>query len=67
MRRSKKNIFLLFNSVVLFMTTGCFANAFYTASRNEVFTSNLPIVIIDTLGRWISDEPKIPARMWIIY
>lgn len=30
-------------------------------------TSNLPIVIIDTDGRWIPDEPKIPARMKIIY
>ena len=67
MRRYKKNIFLLLSSVMLSMTTGCFANAFYTASQNEVFTSNLPIVIIDTLGRWIPDEPKISARMWIIY
>ncbi len=30
-------------------------------------TSNLPIVIIDTNGRWIPDEPKIPAQMKIIY
>lgn len=30
-------------------------------------TSNLPIVIIDTNRRWIPDEPKIPAKMTIIY
>ena len=35
--------------------------------RTEVFTSNLPIVIIDTSGKWIRDEPKIPASMKIIY
>ena len=35
--------------------------------HTEAFTSNLPIVIIDTAGKWIDDEPKIPARMKIIY
>ena len=35
--------------------------------RTEAFTSNLPIVIIDTSGNWIRDEPKIPAQMKIIY
>ena len=35
--------------------------------RTEVFTSNLPILIIDTSGEWIRDEPKIPASMKIIY
>ncbi len=30
------------------------------------FTSNLPIVVIDTQGRAIPDEPKIVARMGII-
>ena len=30
-------------------------------------TSNLPLVIIDTYDRWIPNEPKIPARMKIIY
>ena len=29
--------------------------------------SNLPLVIIDTHGRWIPDEPKMPAQMKIIY
>lgn len=29
--------------------------------------SNLPLVYIDTGGKWIPDEPKIPARMGIIY
>ncbi len=36
-------------------------------SRTEAFSSNLPIIIIDTSGEWIRDEPKIPARMKIIY
>ena len=35
--------------------------------RTKAFTSNLPIVIIDTSGKWIRDEPKIPASMKIIY
>ena len=35
--------------------------------RTEVFTTNLPIVIIDTSGKWIRNEPKIPASMKIIY
>ena len=35
--------------------------------RTEAFTSNLPIVIIDTAGKWIPNEPKILARMKIIY
>ena len=35
--------------------------------RTKAFSSNLPIVIIDTSGKWIRDEPKIPARMKIIY
>ena len=29
--------------------------------------SKLPLVIVDTLGKWIPDEPKIPAKMKIIY
>ncbi len=37
-------------------------------SRQSEFTSsNLPIIVIDTQGRKIPDEPKIPARMGIIY
>ena len=35
--------------------------------HTKAFTSNLPIVIIDTSGKWIQDEPKIPASMKIIY
>ena len=31
------------------------------------FSSPLPIVVIDTLGATIPDEPKIPANMKIIY
>lgn len=43
------------------------ANTENALDRTEAFTSNLPIVIIDTSGQWIRDEPKIPASMKIIY
>ena len=46
------------------------ANRTYTtdvSNLTELFTSNLPIVIIDTSGERVRDEPKIPARMKIIY
>ncbi len=39
----------------------------YRDNRPWTHTSSLPLVIIDTNGRWIPDEPKIPARMKIIY
>ncbi len=58
--RYKRNILLFLGSVILFMAIGCFANA-------VPYTSNLPIVLIDTFGKWIPDDPKIPARMKIIY
>ena len=37
------------------------------SGRTKTFTSNLPIIIINTSGKWIRDEPKIPASMKIIY
>lgn len=43
------------------------ANTQKGLKRTEAFTSNLPIVIIDTSGKWIPNEPKIPARMKVIY
>ena len=63
-------ILLLFGSVMLSMTTSCFAAAQQSqtvVNLTDTYTSNLPIVIIDTFGNWIPDEPKIPARMKIIY
>ena len=69
--RYKISIFLLFCSTVLTVATGCIANAVQQSkaagNRTHVFTSNLPIVVIDTLGKWIPDEPKVPARIRIIY
>ncbi|RKU21909.1 hypothetical protein C6500_05485 [Candidatus Poribacteria bacterium] len=62
MYRYKKTMFL--GSIVLWVVTGCFTES---ASRIEVYTSNLPIVIIDTFGKQIPNEPKIPARIKIIY
>lgn len=35
--------------------------------QSQFISSNLPIIVIDTFGREIPDEPKIPARMGIIY
>ncbi len=37
------------------------------SDQSEFVSSNLPIIVIDTYGREIPDEPKIPARMGIIY
>jgi len=39
----------------------------YTDNRPWTHQSNLPLVIIDTHGRWVPNEPKIPASMKIIY
>ena len=36
-------------------------------NRPDGYTSNLPIVIIQTFGKRIPDDPKIPAQMKIIY
>lgn len=62
MFRYKKMMFL--GSIVLLVVAGCFTES---ASRIEVYTSNLPIVMINTFGDWIFDDPKIPARIKIIY
>ena len=62
MYRYKKMMFL--GSVILLVITGCYTE---DAGRIEVYTLNLPIVIIDTLGKRIPDEPKIPARIKVIY
>ena len=58
----KKIIFL--GSIILLVVTGCFTE---DAGRIEVYTLNLPIVTIDTFGRRIPNEPKIPARIKVIY
>ena len=71
MYRYKGIILLLLGSIMLSITISCFADAAQqsktTVNPAEVYTSNLPIVIIDTFGKWIPDEPKIPARLKIIY
>ena len=73
----KKKIILIFlGSIILAIATSCIADTIRQPNqppkisnldRTEAFTSNLPIVIIDTSGVWIRDEPKIPASMKIIY
>ena len=69
--RYKEIILLLFSSVILSLTTSCFAGAArqskVVVNPTDGHTTNLPIVIIDTLGEWIPSEPKIPARIRIIY
>lgn len=67
MYRYRENIFLLLGGVILCMITSCFAGAVQQSTAAEVYASNLPIVIIQTFGQWIPDDPKIPARMKIIY
>ncbi|MYA71323.1 hypothetical protein F4141_12745 [Candidatus Poribacteria bacterium] len=73
----KKKIILMFlGSTILAIATSCIADTIRQPNqppkisnldRTEAFTSNLPIVIIDTSGGWIRDEPKIPAQMKIIH
>ncbi|MCG9134707.1 CotH kinase family protein [Candidatus Poribacteria bacterium] len=77
---NKKLTLLLLSGVILSVTAGCIIDSSEQSKqpkrvsilkgvqhRTKTFTSNLPIVIIDTSGKWIPDEPKIPARMKIIY
>ena len=77
---NKKLTLLFLSGVILSITTNCVtyileqskrpkgaAISKGVSDRTEAFTSNLPIVIIDTFGNWIRDEPKIPAQMKIIY
>lgn len=69
--RYKRNILILLGSLILSMTIGCFASAVQqpvpSANHTGTYASNLPIVIIDTFGQWIPDDPKIPARIKIVY
>ncbi len=71
MYRSKRNILILLGSVILSLNIGCFTNAAqqseFSANHTETYTSNLPLIIIDTFGKWIPDDPKIPARIKIVY
>lgn len=80
MYRHKKMALLLLVGIMLSIATSCFTDANRhhkkatgnrqskkVTSRAGTYTSNLPLVIVDTFGKWIPDEPKIPARMKIIY
>ena len=80
MSRYKKMALLLLVGIILSIATSCFTDANRhpkkatgnrqskkVTSRAGTYTSNLPLVIVDTFGKWIPDEPKIPARMKIIY
>ena len=80
---NKKLTLLLLSGVILSVTASCVTDSPKqskqskhsksasiskgVSGRAETFTSNLPIVIIDTSGQWIRDEPKISASMKIIY
>ena len=79
---NKKLTLLLLSGIILSVTASCItdpagqskktfvsnpADTEKGLRRTKAFTSNLPIVIIDTSGEWIRDEPKIPASMKIIY
>lgn len=76
MHLKKKIILMSLGSIILAIATSGIADTIRqpnqppkisNLARTEAFTSNLPIVIIDTSGVWIRDEPKIPASMKIIY
>ena len=77
---NKKLTLLLLSGIILSLTASCIIDNSEQSKqpkpastlkgiphRTEAFSSNLPIVIIDTSGKWIRDEPKIPAQMKIIY
>ncbi len=54
--------------MILFLLIFGFLSSLYGSGSAVDFTSsNLPIVILDTNGQTIPDEPKIPATMGIIY
>ena len=77
----KKSTLLLLSGILLSMIASCATDISQQSKQPKgasiskgsdtegiwAFTSNLPIVIIDTSGQWIRDEPKIPASMKIIY
>jgi hypothetical protein len=51
-----------------YITVLMFFLTFVTSARSQEFTSsNLPIIVIDTDGQPIEDDPKIVAHMGIIY
>ncbi|MGE5315268.1 MAG: CotH kinase family protein [Acidobacteriota bacterium] len=55
-------------AVLLFFCVGVCARLTPQSLHTAAFSSsNLPIVVIDTHGRTIPDEPKIPATMGVIY
>ncbi len=71
---------LLLSVVVLFTLTGRSSNegrqhrsiirrqpVRTTGLQEWPIKSNLPLVIVDTAGKWIPDEPKIPAKLKILY
>lgn len=55
------NVVIVSMLIVTLVFSGRIINA-----QNSSFVSNLPIVLIDTDGKSITDEPKITARMKII-
>lgn len=76
----QKVALLLLGGIILSVTTSCVPDIPQRSKQPKeasifkdidpdvlAFTSNLPIIIIDTSGKWIRDEPKIPASMKIIY
>lgn len=57
--------FFFFPALVLNAFTVC-ASAVPADSTGAFTSSNLPIVVIDTRGQYIPDEPKITAHMGIV-
>jgi len=74
MKRNADKFILLLNIfsvlMIFFMTAGCSEQLpAYPDPEIEVsseFSSNLPLMIVDTNGRDIPDEPKIPGQMKIV-
>lgn len=55
------------NRFLSFIIAVCLFSGLNPLSAQPLQTSNLPIIIIDTDGQDIPDEPKIPAQMGIIW
>jgi hypothetical protein len=51
---------IVYTFILVFVT-------FYSFAQDRHFTSPLPLVFIDTNGRQIPDDPKIPAKMGIVW
>ncbi|MFB0908875.1 MAG: hypothetical protein QMB03_11490, partial [Spirosomataceae bacterium] len=64
----KSNQLILFNKIkTIFICTLALFALFHVDVSAQFVSSNLPIIIIDTEGSTIQDEPKTNVKFQIIY